>query len=186
MSIFQKIALQLRLGKTQSEIAARFGVSRQRVHQIARKVLPHVERKRFKCKRCKHRWRSRGRTLERANTCPKCGTHYWDTVRPEPKQPQSIYQCWQNMLARCRNPNLFAYRFCGARGVGVCARWKRFENFVADMGKKPKGRILIRIKSDGDFGPRNCKWGTRKEQALNRRARGSSQCPRDTRARTSK
>lgn len=97
-------------------------------------------------------WRRRGRTLERPNICPECGTHYSDTVKPEPKQPQSMYQCWKNMLVRCRNANLFAYCCCGARGITVCARWKQFENFAADMEKKPKGTILVRVNSDGNLG----------------------------------
>ena len=174
MTLRKEIARDLRLGKTQAGIAARFGVSRQRVHQIACQVLPAVKRKWFKCKRCGHAWRSRGRGLQRPNSCPRCGTQHYTEPKPMPRNSQSIYQRWINMLGRCRNPNLSTYKYCGGRGIRVCARWQSFENFVTDVGKIPKGKILIRLDNAGHFEPRNCKWGTRKGQSHIRRQGRSS------------
>ena len=41
------------------------------------------------------------------------------------------------MLNRCNNPNVIGYENYGGRGIKVCKRWQRFENFLADMGRRP-------------------------------------------------
>ena len=79
------------------------------------------------------------------------------------------FKCWDSMLQRCSNPNHESYFRYGGRGIKVCQRWSKFENFFTDMGKRPSGLTLERINNNGNYTPKNCKWATWKEQGQNKR-----------------
>ncbi len=71
------------------------------------------------------------------------------------------------MKRRCYNRNRKDYRHYGLRGIKVCPEWHSFMGFYISMGYRPDGRSLDRINPDGNYGPDNCRWATRSEQAMN-------------------
>lgn len=82
------------------------------------------------------------------------------------------YCAWTNMKQRCSNPNHNRFEHYGGRGIRVCDRWlNSYENFLADMGRKPNPAYSIdRIDNDGNYEPGNCRWATAEEQAANKQA----------------
>lgn len=80
------------------------------------------------------------------------------------------YYVWVAMRQRCRNPKCRIYKHYGGRGIKICKRWEKFENFFEDMGRRPEGKYsLDRIDVNGDYEPSNCRWATQLQQVLNRR-----------------
>lgn len=86
------------------------------------------------------------------------------------KEWAAEYAAWGSMRQRCNNSKHERYRDYGGRGIVVCERWKLFDNFVEDMGKRPSDEhSLDRKDANGSYTPENCKWSTPTEQARNRR-----------------
>lgn len=98
------------------------------------------------------------------------------------KRLRSEREIWYCMQQRCYNPNNDGYYLYGARGITICAGWKIFNNFIADVGPRPSMEHSIdRADNDGGYWcgkcaeclangwPTNARWVDRQTQFDNRR-----------------
>ena len=92
-------------------------------------------------------------------------------------KPSTTYRSWMNMKQRCLNPKNRNYSKYGGRGITVWDRWiNSFENFLADMGRRPDATSLDRIDNTKGYSPTNCRWATTKEQSRNKRSNRLVEC----------
>ena len=82
----------------------------------------------------------------------------------------STYGSWKSMINRCINKKGVQFKDYGGRGIKVCDRWLKFENFILDMGIKPSKDFQIdRINNEGNYELNNCKWSSRIENCNNKK-----------------
>lgn len=79
------------------------------------------------------------------------------------------YQIWAGIIQRCTNPNYHHYVNYGGRGITVCKRWMKFQNFLEDMGEVPLGHQIDRINNNKGYYKGNCHWTTSKTNNRNKR-----------------
>jgi hypothetical protein len=82
-----------------------------------------------------------------------------------------LYRVWQSMKARCENPNNYAYRNYGARGIRVCDEWQTYEPFQnwALANGYSEHLTIERNDPNGNYEPNNCRFITLSEQTRNKR-----------------
>jgi hypothetical protein len=88
-----------------------------------------------------------------------------------------LYTTWENMKARCYNPNNPQFHNYGGRGIIVCEEWKddflKFRKWAISNGwdetHKKFEISLDRINVNGNYEPTNCRWVSYKIQVNNQR-----------------
>ena len=83
-----------------------------------------------------------------------------------------LYNIWSNMIRRCHNKNNSNYPAYGGRKIKVCPEWKKdFWKFYdwAMANNYSDKYTLDRIDNSKGYGPDNCRWATKKQQANNTR-----------------
>lgn len=128
----------------------------------------------------------RGGHLTSGNTA-SCGCIYKDgnnhrhghTVG---KKKTKTYNTWEHMIRRCNNSGDKDYPDYGGRGITVCSRWMKFDNFLTDMGESPDNYQIDRIDNNKGYNKENCRWTTSIVNNRNRRnnrlftLKGKTQC----------
>jgi len=88
-----------------------------------------------------------------------------------------LYDVWRGIKKRCLKPNDIHYKDYGGRGISVCERWLKYDNFISDMyvsylkhcENHGNNTSIDRINVNGDYCKENCRWATGKVQSNNKR-----------------
>src|ERR1700686_1474339 len=76
------------------------------------------------------------------------------------------YRAYVNAKSRCMNPKNPQWKSYGGRGIEF--RLPSFAVFLEHLGRRPAGKILGRIRNDGNFEIGNVRWTTRRQSAKSR------------------
>jgi hypothetical protein len=98
-----------------------------------------------------------------------CGCLKFKHGHSRRKKFSKTYITWVGIINRCTNPNHARYKDYGGRGIKICDRWMKFENFLADVGEIPKNKEIDRINNNGGYSPDNFRLVDRQINARNRR-----------------
>lgn len=139
------------------------------IKEVPRKH-PHIIRYLCLCNKCNKEYEVSGRSLTsgQSKQCLECRLN-----RNNRATKTETYWIWSGMKSRCNNPKVKIYPWYGGRGIKVCERWNKFQNFLEDMGERPDKLELDRINNDGNYEPGNCRWVTKQVNFNNRRPSSS-------------
>lgn len=112
---------------------------------------------------------------------PHCGCLDGETIKVKKEKSTThgmsgspTYTTWSNMIQRCINPDRWDFKHYGGRGIRFDPRWKDFKEFYSDMGTKPEGMSLERMKADEGYSKDNCIWADETTQNYHQRNRSDN------------
>ena len=77
-----------------------------------------------------------------------------------------LYKIWEDMIARCHNPNRQSYRYYGGRGIKVCDEWRTdyltFKRWSLAHGYSDS-LTIDRVDNDGNYELNNCQFLTKSD-----------------------
>jgi hypothetical protein len=77
------------------------------------------------------------------------------------------YLAYRNAKARCNNRRDKGWKNYGGRGIKFL--FSSFKQFLAEIGRRPEGKVLDRRENNGNYAPGNVRWVTYRTQLRNRR-----------------
>lgn len=98
----------------------------------------------------------------------KTERRYREKGKDHYKSNTGAYKSWHGAKQRCTNPDSKDYKRYGGSGIGICERWLSFNNFLEDMGERPKGHELDRIDNTKGYSKENCRWASKTINMYNR------------------
>lgn len=115
--------------------------------------------------------------LQRELKAKRCNTFFTTHGHARTGHRSPEYAAWHNMLQRCTNPKSQRWNNYGGNNppVRVCKRWRKFVNFLADMGPRPKGTSLSRLGDIGNYCPSNTAWHSLAQQQAEHRKKAHAQ-----------
>lgn len=122
----------------------------------------------FECPICFKNFETRTTDVKigKSTKCKSCATRINTTIHG--LKQHRLYNTWINMKKRIFNKKSIGYENYGGRGINICDRWLKIENFIEDMYPSyQEGLTLDRMDNDGNYEPSNCRWATKSVQSRN-------------------
>ena len=80
------------------------------------------------------------------------------------------YNSYWHMLGRCYDEREEGYENYGGRGITVCDSWREdFRNFIEDMGERPEGTTINRIRGAKLYSKDTCEWADLSMQSFDQK-----------------
>jgi len=117
---------------------------------------------------CGNTYTAMGKSIYSGHT-KSCGCLWMESITKHGMYKTATYEAWSHIIQRCTNPKDKIFYHYGGRGITVCDRWSKFENFLEDMKEKPEGLTIERIDNDKGYSKENCCWDTQTAQSRNQR-----------------
>ena len=124
----------------------------------------------------------------KTNHTQSCGClqreHTGNSRRSHGMSKTRFYSIWGQMIARCYSSGASHYEYYGGRGITVCDRWLKFENFKEDTYESylkhveahgEKNTTSERLDPNCNYQLSNHSWATKIEQARTKRTSSKSQ-----------
>ena len=124
----------------------------------------------YECPICKKHFETKTNIVKRGDCtkCRSCATTLKNITHGQTHH--RLYSTWKTMKRRCFDDKFKNYSDYGKRGITVCERWLKIENFIEDMYPTYKeGLEIDRINNDGNYEPSNCRFVAKYIQARNTR-----------------